>query len=412
MSLSKPRIIVVVVLLLAFAGAAHATAPTGYAWGENIGWLNWGTPEGAVNVPDSGDLTGYVWGENVGWISLNCVNTSSCGSVAYAVTRTGTTLSGYAWGENVGWISFNCSNTASCGAVSYDVAVDTSGVFTGYAWGENVGWISFNCSNTSSCGTVSYNVTSGASATATPTPAVGGPGGVVIVFTPTPEVTPTPAPTVVSTPTSTPILQASTTPPGPVPSPRVSPPLPGGPTVSPALFPPFGTMPSSGPTAPTGMVEPGPAIGFIDSVVSWLVSDHDYSWFAYGHSLASWLYGLSNGICSGPLALASCITTGFSILVVLSGILYALVTSGILALWLLFLFLLGLRQRDAEERSVDFGRRLVGSFGNRMISLVFWLGLVIVPLNLLFHPTIFSLALLVLFLIASGLRALVLRRTL
>ena len=55
-----------------------------YAYGENIGWLNFGTTEGNVHVTDTA-LTGYVWGENVGWISLNCSNTSFCGTVDYKV---------------------------------------------------------------------------------------------------------------------------------------------------------------------------------------------------------------------------------------------------------------------------------------------------------------------------------------
>ena len=74
-----------------------------YAWGENVGWLVWGTPEGDVFVPDSGggEFTGYVWGENVGWVSLNCSNTSSCGTVDYQVERDSGDVTGYAWGEKV-----------------------------------------------------------------------------------------------------------------------------------------------------------------------------------------------------------------------------------------------------------------------------------------------------------------------
>jgi hypothetical protein len=42
-----------------------------YAWGENIGWINFGTTQGNVHITDS-EMTGYAWGENIGWISLNC----------------------------------------------------------------------------------------------------------------------------------------------------------------------------------------------------------------------------------------------------------------------------------------------------------------------------------------------------
>lgn len=142
---------------LAFVTALPATAATGtidstqkYAWGENIGWLNFGTSEGNVTVTDT-ELTGYAWGENVGWISLNCSNTSSCGTVDYKVSNTTSgSLSGYAWGENTGWINFNPTGGG--------VTIDSSGAFLGYAWGENIGWIVFNCSTTNSCGTVNYRV--------------------------------------------------------------------------------------------------------------------------------------------------------------------------------------------------------------------------------------------------------------
>ena len=131
-----------------------------FTWSENTGWFNYGTPEGSVAVGTT-ELTGYAWGENIGWISLNCSNTSSCGTVSYKVSNNGHgVLSGYAWAENVGWISFNCSNTLSCGTSNYSVTIDTTGSFSGYAWGENIGWVVFNCSTTSSCGTVDYKLQS------------------------------------------------------------------------------------------------------------------------------------------------------------------------------------------------------------------------------------------------------------
>ena len=99
-------------------------------------------------------LTGYAWGENTGWISLNCSNTNSCGTVNYKVANDGNgNLSGYAWSENTGWINF--------GVFTNSVVINSSGEFTGYAWGENIGWISLNCSNTNSCGTVDYKVKTG-----------------------------------------------------------------------------------------------------------------------------------------------------------------------------------------------------------------------------------------------------------
>jgi hypothetical protein len=115
-----------------------------YAWGENVGWLNFEPDTGDGVQVGSYTLTGFIWAENIGWISLSCENTSSCGTVNYGVTNDGSgNLSGYAWAENVGWISFSCANTGSCGAVSYGVTIDANGNFGGQAWGENIGWINF-----------------------------------------------------------------------------------------------------------------------------------------------------------------------------------------------------------------------------------------------------------------------------
>jgi hypothetical protein len=121
-----------------------------YAWSENIGWIDFGSSEGAVTVTDSA-LAGYAWSETAGWISLNCSNTSSCATADYKVSNNSEgTLSGYAFGENIGWVQFNPTGGG--------ISIDSSGDFSGYAWGENTGWIVFNCSTTSSCGAVNYKV--------------------------------------------------------------------------------------------------------------------------------------------------------------------------------------------------------------------------------------------------------------
>ena len=121
-----------------------------YAYGENIGWLDFGTAIGNVQIHD-GELTGYIWGENIGWLSLNCLNDNSCATVDYKISNNGSgVLSGYSWSENTGWINFNPS--------TYGVSINASGEFMGYAYGENIGWLSFNCSNDNSCSTVDYKV--------------------------------------------------------------------------------------------------------------------------------------------------------------------------------------------------------------------------------------------------------------
>ena len=59
----------------------------------------------------AGNLSGFAWGENIGWVSFSCNNTSSCGTVGYGVTiDTDGALDGYAWAENIGWINFAITN--------------------------------------------------------------------------------------------------------------------------------------------------------------------------------------------------------------------------------------------------------------------------------------------------------------
>ncbi|MBU2613673.1 hypothetical protein KJ925_04445 [Patescibacteria group bacterium] len=98
-----------------------------YAWGENIGWINFGTGNGNVHVTDAG-LSGYALSETVGWINVSAVANDGQGN-----------LSGYAWGENVGYVKFNPTNGG--------VVINSSGVFTGSALSETVGWIVFGGGN-------------------------------------------------------------------------------------------------------------------------------------------------------------------------------------------------------------------------------------------------------------------------
>jgi|GEM_PF-504123 len=102
-------------------------ATSGYAWSNNIGWINFGCANCNVQVTNSA-VTGYAWSQNYGWINLNpttsgVVNTSSG------------VLSGYAWGENTGWINFS------------GVRIGCSGTFSGTATGEVVGTVNFGCAS-------------------------------------------------------------------------------------------------------------------------------------------------------------------------------------------------------------------------------------------------------------------------
>ncbi|MBN2269319.1 MAG: hypothetical protein JXN61_01820 [Sedimentisphaerales bacterium] len=106
-----------------------------YAYGENIGWLNFEPSEGPGVTVNESSVSGYVWAQNIGWINLS--------PAAYGgVFNDGTgVLSGYAWGQNVGWINFN--PTVPDDPTHYGVIIDADGNFAGWAWGQNIGWIHF-----------------------------------------------------------------------------------------------------------------------------------------------------------------------------------------------------------------------------------------------------------------------------
>ena len=146
--LNKRQFIACLILLGFFAFPFWSFAVsgncTGYAWGENIGWINFNPKDGGGATVSNDGLTGYIWAENFGWIKLDydgvagALNTTS---TDWGVTNDGYgNLGGYAWAENVGWINFHSSDS--------QVTIDSNGNFSGYAWAENVGWIEFDHAQT------------------------------------------------------------------------------------------------------------------------------------------------------------------------------------------------------------------------------------------------------------------------
>src|SRR5574343_1109757 len=133
-----------------FSDYVHASDNNGtidttfkYAWGENIGWLNFGCDGCNVSVTDSG-LSGYAWSKQYGWINLS---PNISGNTGVLNTNTGV-LSGYAWGSNVGWINFS------------GVTISSTGEFTGYATVKSDNSrINFNCNaEVNSCATAEFKV--------------------------------------------------------------------------------------------------------------------------------------------------------------------------------------------------------------------------------------------------------------
>lgn len=114
-----------------------------YAYGANLGWMDWrgDTTHGAVI--GAYVCSGYIYSANVGWISLgsgsptNQIYYQNTSANDFGVNQDGLgNLRGYAYGANVGWINFE--NT---GAPKVDLH---TGVITGYVYSANCGWISLS----------------------------------------------------------------------------------------------------------------------------------------------------------------------------------------------------------------------------------------------------------------------------
>lgn len=134
---------------ISLRAATTIDAANRYAYGANIGWIDWrgNTNNGAV-VGLSGSQPGYyfcagtIYSANVGWINLG--NGSPVNGYAYlnSVSDFGVNmdssgnLRGYAYGANIGWIAFE-----STGAPKVDL---TTGNLSGYAYSANCGWLSLS----------------------------------------------------------------------------------------------------------------------------------------------------------------------------------------------------------------------------------------------------------------------------
>jgi len=136
-------VLLAILLLLANFASAENIDPyeddSQYAYGENVGWLNFEPNVAGPNVGatvTSEKLTGFIWAENIGWLNLD-PNDSDPNT---GITNDGAgNLSGYAWAENVGWLNFDPNVPGDPN--QYGVTIDSEGNFDGWAWGENIGWI-------------------------------------------------------------------------------------------------------------------------------------------------------------------------------------------------------------------------------------------------------------------------------
>lgn len=139
--------------------AGEATGINGYAWSDNIGWVQMGGFAGSVKMDlTTGDLSGYAWSDNIGWISFQPTDIVSCPSVPCQpnINKTTGVVSGWArvlsiqsgsggW-NGLGWISLSGTGYG----LKYDVSPSgTSGIAlpqdsNKWAWSDDFGWFDFS----------------------------------------------------------------------------------------------------------------------------------------------------------------------------------------------------------------------------------------------------------------------------
>jgi hypothetical protein len=123
--------------------ASTIDAANKYAYGANLGWMDWRGDTNNGTVIGEYVCSGYIYAANVGWINLgsgaptNGIYYQNVSANDFGVNQDGLgNLRGYAWGANIGWVNFE--NT---GAPKVDLL---TGNLSGSAYSANCGWISLS----------------------------------------------------------------------------------------------------------------------------------------------------------------------------------------------------------------------------------------------------------------------------
>jgi len=152
MKINKLVQLAALALLLSTLNSQLATAFAGttidpvnkYAYGANLGWLNWVSDTNNGVVIGDYVCAGYIYSANVGWINLgggspaDGIYYQNNSASDFGVNNDGLgNLSGYAYGANIGWITFE----QLYGQPKVNLL---TGQLSGYAWSANCGWISLS----------------------------------------------------------------------------------------------------------------------------------------------------------------------------------------------------------------------------------------------------------------------------
>jgi hypothetical protein len=126
-------------------GATTINAGNKFAYGANIGWVDWRGDTNSGAVIGEYVCSGFIYSANVGWINLgsgspaNGIRYQNNSATDFGINHDGLgNLRGYAYSANIGWINFE-----SNGAPKLDL---TSGKMSGSIYSANCGWISLSSS--------------------------------------------------------------------------------------------------------------------------------------------------------------------------------------------------------------------------------------------------------------------------
>lgn len=143
-------IVLSVLMVGSASGATTINSANRFAYGANIGWIDWRGD--SVNGAVIGEFvcSGFIYSANVGWIHLgdgtpaNGIRYQNSSATDFGVNHDGAgNLRGFGYGANIGWVNF--TNQDATGATFDGPRVDlATGRLSGYAYGANIGWISLS----------------------------------------------------------------------------------------------------------------------------------------------------------------------------------------------------------------------------------------------------------------------------
>ena len=121
-----------------------------FAYGVNIGWIDWRGDVVNGAVIGAFVCSGYLYSANAGWIHLgdgtpvNGIRYQNNSAADFGVNHDGIgNLRGFAYGANIGWLAFT-NREASGGTYDGPKVNLLTGRLSGFIWSANCGWISLS----------------------------------------------------------------------------------------------------------------------------------------------------------------------------------------------------------------------------------------------------------------------------